>query len=108
MKLNLENKTIDIKIANNFKDRFIGLMGKTNINYGMLFPKCNAIHTFFMKEAIDVIGLNNNNEILFIIKSLKPNKLFHMEHNLNDSNILELPNNSSNNFHIGETIKFEL
>ena len=75
MKLNIENKTIDIKIANNFKDRFIGLMGKTNINYGMLFPKCNAIHTFFMKENIDVIMCDNDNKVLFVYRDLPKNKI---------------------------------
>ena len=34
-------------------------MGKKNITYGMFFPGVSSIHTYFMKESIDVIGLND-------------------------------------------------
>ena len=66
MKLKLNNKKIEIKKADDFKTRLIGLMGKNNINYGILFPECSAIHTFFMKENIDVLGINDQNQVIFI------------------------------------------
>ena len=48
MKCKINNKEIEIKKATGFKMRLFGLMGKKDIHYGILFPRCNAIHTFFM------------------------------------------------------------
>ena len=79
MKLKLNNKYIDIIEAKSFKMRLYGLMGKTNIDYGMLFSECNSIHTFFMKEDID---------------------------DIKKTSILELPNNTSNCFNLGDKITF--
>ena len=46
-----------------------------DFDYGIIFPKTNSIHTFFMKENIDVIMCDNNNKILFYYKDLKKNKI---------------------------------
>ena len=51
---------IKILIAKTFKDKLLGLMFQKNINYGLYFPNVNKIHTFFMKEPIDIIGLDKN------------------------------------------------
>ena len=53
----------------------MGFMGKKNIDNSLMFNKCNGIHTFFMKENIDVIMCDNNNKILFYYKDLKKNKI---------------------------------
>ena len=50
-------------------------MFKKNINYGLCFPRCNSIHTFFMQKPIDVIMTDKNYNILYIYKVLKPNKI---------------------------------
>ena len=77
MKIN----NIEIKDYHKFKDKFKGLMFKKNINYGIKM-KCNGIHTFFMKENIDVILTNKENKILYIIKNLKPNKIIFPKKNV--------------------------
>ncbi len=61
--------------AKSFKDRFFGLMGKNNIDYCLLFNHCNSIHTFFMKEAIDVVMTDDNDKIIYIKKNLKRNRI---------------------------------
>ena len=71
MKLKINNKSIDIIVAKDFKTRLLGLMGKKDITYGMLFPKCNAIHTYFMKEEIDVLALNQDHQVIYIGSILK-------------------------------------
>ena len=53
----------------------MGFMGKKNIDNSLMFNKCNSIHTFFMKENIDVIMCDNNNKILFYYKDLKKNRI---------------------------------
>ena len=42
-------------------------MLKKEINYCLRF-KTNSIHTFFMKENIDIVMTNKNNKVLYILK----------------------------------------
>ncbi len=74
MKLIVDNISIELKEANTFSKKLIGLMLKKNINYALRF-RCNGIHTFFMKENIDVIICDKDNNILFIYKDLKKNRI---------------------------------
>lgn len=95
MYINISGNIIDVKKAKKLKDRFMGLMFKKNINYGLLFEKCNSIHTNFMKEPIDIIALDNNNYILDIKRNLKPWKYYFSNYKRKETKILELPNDSS-------------
>ena len=107
MKLKINDKYLDIKVAESFQERIMGFMGKINIDYGILFPECNSIHTFFMKEEIDVIGLNENNEIIFIERNCTKNKIIKINYPIKKTSILELPKNTSLNLKIGEGLFFE-
>lgn len=95
-----------IVIANNFKDKLLGLMFKKNIDYSLLIKNCKSIHTFFMKENIDVLLLDKNNKILDIKRNIKPNKIVIFK-NKKRTNILEMPNNSSLKYKINDTIKLD-
>ena len=75
MKLIYHDRDIDIFEKKSFMERLIGFMGKRNIKYAIYFDHCNSIHTFFMKENIDVIMCNKNNEILYFYKNLPKNKI---------------------------------
>ena len=75
MKLIYNNKEIEIIECKNFLSRFKGFMFKKKINCALLFNKCNSIHTFFMKENIDVIMCDKDNTILFFYKNLPKNKI---------------------------------
>ena len=103
MDLILKNKKIRLHICTSFKDRFIGLMFKKCFTDGYLFPHCNSIHTFFMKEPIDVIFLDNNNVVTNVIPNLKPWKIILPKKNV--YSILELPINHSKYYKINEKIK---
>lgn len=95
MYLKTNKNKYDIIIATNFSKRLMGLMGKTNIDYGMLFPKCNSIHTYFMKENIDIIGLDENNEVIYKYENLDKNRIIKINYDIKKTSILELPANSS-------------
>ena len=71
----LEFKNLNIKEVKSFKDRLIGLMFKKNINYGLLFNNCKSIHTFFMKEEIDIVATDKNDNIIKTYKEVKPWKI---------------------------------
>lgn len=107
MKLKINNKTLEIKNATDFKTRLLGLMGQKNINYGILFPHCNAIHTYFMKEEIDVIGLNEENQVIYIYREVPKNKIVKVSDEAKKTSILELPKNASKKIYVGSILKFD-
>ena len=69
MKLIYGNKEIELRECKSFLSRLLGFMFKKNINSSLLFDRCNSIHTFFMKENIDVIMCDNDNNILYFVLS---------------------------------------
>ena len=71
----LEYNGIKIVEAKGFKMRLLGFMFKKNINYGLLFKNCRSIHTFFMKNKIDVILTDKDDNIIKTYKSLEKNKI---------------------------------
>lgn len=67
----MSNEKIEIHNCITFKDRLLGLMFQKNIQKALCFPKCNSIHTFFMKLPIQVIITNQNHQVLYN-KIIKP------------------------------------
>ena len=101
MKVIIDEQVFDIDLANTFKKKLIGLMGKKSIKNGLLFPKTRSIHTFFMKEPIDIIMINKNNIVIDFRKNfpkwriLIKKKAYHT---------IELPQNSLHNISIGDKL----
>ena len=75
MQLIYNAKSIDLYVCKSFFSRLKGFMFTRNINRALLFDKCNSIHTFFMKENIDVIMCDNDNKVLFVYKDIHKNKI---------------------------------
>lgn len=67
---------MELRFADSFRDRLIGLMFKKNIDFCLCFRKCKSIHTFFMKENIVVVFTDKNNNILKIKNTPKNKILF--------------------------------
>ncbi len=75
----IRNKTtgelinIKIKYADNFYRRFLGLMGKRDIEFALIFSNLvdSSIHTFFMRFELDIYFLDEN-KIIFDKVCLKP------------------------------------
>lgn len=63
-----------VKVAKSFLGRAIGLMFSDSLgDYdGLLIQPTNAIHTFFMKYNLDVIFMNRKNEVVSIVREMKP------------------------------------
>lgn len=56
-------------------DRTRGMIGRDFAKFAfdsMVFPRCNAIHTFFMNCALDVLFLDRENTVVFLTEHLKP------------------------------------
>ncbi len=97
MKIIINDHKINIKVADTFKTRLIGLMGKKKITYGILFPKCNSIHTFFMRDNIDILMLDEKYQIKYIYENFKKYKILYKKE---IKHIMELPKGSINKFKI--------
>ena len=54
MRLVYGNREIELTECNSFWSRFRGFMLVKNIDRALLFRNCNSIHTFFMRDNIDV------------------------------------------------------
>ncbi len=65
MRLVYGNKEIELTECNSFWSRFRGFMLVKNIDRALLFRNCNSIHTFFMRDNIDVIMCDGDGNVLF-------------------------------------------
>lgn len=75
MKLIYDNKEIELDQCKTFYKRLKGFMFEKNIASALEFDKCNSIHTFFMKDNIDVIMCDKENRVLFYFKKLGKGKI---------------------------------
>jgi uncharacterized protein len=87
----------DLKICESFIDRMFGLLVKKNPR-NLLFKTRFGIHTFFLKEPIDLLVLNQQLQIVKVKPSLKPNQLFFW--NPKHSTVIELINGTIRKFNI--------
>lgn len=104
MKLKIDHNLVQIEEAKNFKDKFLGLMGKKNFKYGLLF-RCNGIHTFFMKEKIDVILTDKDYKVLYLYRSVHKNRIILPKKDVYYT--IELPNNSIRKINVGDFLNIK-
>lgn len=64
----------DIELASTMASRLIGLMFRKapKNSEGLLLQPCNSIHTFFMRYSLDVVFLSKKNEVVKVIRNLRP------------------------------------
>jgi uncharacterized membrane protein (UPF0127 family) len=62
------------RVATDFFSRFMGLMGRSSIgaDEALVFPRCNSIHTFFMRFPIDVVMVDAQGKVVDVIAHLGP------------------------------------
>ena len=100
----INNKKIKLVKATSFFTRLKGFMFKKNIDYSICFPRCNSIHTFFMKEEIDVLMTDKENNILKIWSNVKKNKILFEK---SAYNTYEFPKGFLRNVKLDNKIKIE-
>lgn len=103
----LNKEKIVVKKAIDWKEKIKGLTFKSNIDYGLLIPNCNHIHTFFMKDYIDVLFLNEKNVVIYKYQNMPHNRTFKVYEDINKTSVLELPKNTSQKVRIGDVLVFE-
>ncbi len=75
--LNLTRQSVparNARYASSFGARLSGLIGKrfSPALDGMVFDRCNAIHTFFMRYPIDVIFADEKYQVLKTVAAFPP------------------------------------
>lgn len=66
-----------VEIAESFYARSKGLLGRSKLenSHCLWIHKCNSIHTFFMKFAIDILYVDRNFKVTNIHRDIKPWRL---------------------------------
>ncbi len=61
-------------VASSFPERARGLIGKRDLppGEGLLILRCNAIHTFFMRFAIDATFLDRDDRVVKVVRNIRP------------------------------------
>jgi uncharacterized membrane protein (UPF0127 family) len=91
----IKNLTRDVTISEkakkalSFTDKTFGMILPKNSD-GLIFKTRYGIHTFFMKDSVDVLILDSNNCVVRIVNGLKPNRIFLWNPKFNT--VAELPN----------------
>ena len=63
----------EVEVADTFMKRLAGLMGKRlRAEQGLLLKACHAVHTSFMREAIDIVFLDAGLRVLDIGHEVGP------------------------------------
>lgn len=62
------------EVARTFAERAKGLVGRRSLTpgTGMLITRCNAIHTFFMRFAIDATFLDGEGRVVKTVRNIRP------------------------------------
>lgn len=99
----INDKKYNIITCDSFFSRLIGLMFKREkISHIYFFPKCSCIHTFFMKQNIDLCIIDKNNKILFLKSNLSKNNLILKK----GYSVLEMPVNTCKFLNTGDIFEF--
>jgi len=97
----------NIQAANSMTSRLIGLMFRSSPSGdGLLLDPCNSIHTFFMRYPLDVVFLGKNNQVVKIIRNLRPWKMTWIY--FKARKVLETPSGKlANDLKEGDTLEVE-
>lgn len=103
MYIEKEGKKINVVCLDKLLEKTIGLMFKKDLIKDIyLFSRCSMIHTFFMKQNIDVLILDKNYVVLSKFHNVFKNKIIIKS----GYYTLEMPVGYSNLFDVGEKVLF--
>ena len=70
----VEVEGVRARVAEGFLARARGLIGRPPPppGEGLLIPRCNAIHTFFMSYPIDATFLDGDGRVVKMVRNIRP------------------------------------
>ncbi len=98
----LSNKVI---VANNFFLRLRGMLFRAPLAAGeaIIISPCQQIHTHFMTYALDVVFLDSDYKVCFVVNSMQPWKMTKFIKAA--SHVLELPAGAASMIKLGDHIQ---
>ncbi|OKY54318.1 DUF192 domain-containing protein [Megasphaera cerevisiae] len=65
---------VRLYVADSFWERLRGLLGTKQLpdHTGLLLKKCNSIHMFFMRYALDIVYVDRNFQIIKLVHNVRP------------------------------------
>ena len=65
---------VTAEVARSFWARLKGLIGRRGLppGRGLLILRCNAIHTFFMRFAIDAVFYDRQDRVVKTVRNVRP------------------------------------
>ena len=65
---------VTAEVARSFWARVKGLIGRRGLppGRGLLILRCNAIHTFFMRFAIDATFYDREDRVVKVVRNIRP------------------------------------
>lgn len=98
----------EVEEAKAFFKRLKGLMFRSSMAQGsaMLLSPCPQIHTFFMRFALDVLFLDKDGKVVYVMENLKPWRISPIVYRA--SQTLELPAGTlQGKVSVGQQVRFE-
>lgn len=94
MVMNIDNGNILVekgRLASNFFTRCKGLLGKREMfpGEGLVLYPCNMVHSIGMQMLIDVLFVSGDNQVIYMIEEMAPNRISAMVNNARY--VVELP-----------------
>jgi uncharacterized membrane protein (UPF0127 family) len=81
----------ELSIADDFISRSVGLLKNATLpeGQGLWIKRCNSIHTFFMRFAIDAVFVDKKLQVVSVYRDLRPWRITRLY--LKASSVIELP-----------------
>ena len=69
---------VKAEVARTFLERAKGLIGRRSLEpgRGLLIPRCNCIHTFFMRFPVDAVFFDRQGNAVKIVRGVRPWRAF--------------------------------
>ena len=69
---------IEAEVAETILERAKGLIGRRGLEpgRGLLIPRCNCIHTLFMRFPIDATFLDGRGDVVKVVRGIRPWRAF--------------------------------
>lgn len=82
------------RVADTFLSRMVGLLNRRSLSpdEALIITRCQSIHMFFMRFAIDAIFVDRSNQVVGLVKGIKPFRLSPIF--FKSSFVIELPQGS--------------
>lgn len=109
----IENKTTketiaaEVRVCKTMIERLVGLLGTKSLKEkeACWIQKCNSIHTFGMRYAIDAYFLDQSNVVVGVMQNMKPGRISPIY--FKAKSVVEMSSDKSRRCRVGDLLIME-